>query len=82
MCFSPPGTVEDKAKETRHTDENGEIVIELSAGDSTDIVMYCVEVRDQKKTLGILVDEYEGVQEGVRDYRRERPARNRNGRTE
>lgn len=63
VILSPPGTVEEDQKETRHTDENGEVVIELGAGDPSDAVMYGVEVRDQEQSLGIMSDEHHGVQE-------------------
>ena len=63
VTLSPPGTVDDEAKETRHTDENGEVVIELVAGEPTDVVLYGVEVRREEKRLGIMSDEHQGVQE-------------------
>lgn len=59
----PPGTVEEEATDTRKTDENGQVRIELAAGEPDDVVMYTVKVREQEQTLGIMADEYEGVQE-------------------
>lgn len=61
----PPGAVEEEATETRETDENGEVRIELVAGEPEDVVMFDVVVRDQKKYLGIMADAYVGVQEVV-----------------
>ena len=63
VLLSPPGTVEPEEKVMRRTDENGEVVIELGAGDPSDVVMYDVEVRDQEQRLGIMSDEHHGVQE-------------------
>ena len=63
VILTPPGTVEPEEKITRHTDENGEVVIELGAGDPTDVVMYEVEVDGERKSLDIMSDEHHGVQE-------------------
>lgn len=63
VILSPPGTVDEEGKITEHTNEDGEVIIELSAGDPSDAVMYGVEVRDQEKTLAIMADAYTGVQE-------------------
>lgn len=63
VILTPPGVVEDDQKETRYTDENGEVVIELAAGEPDDAVRYGVEVRDQEETLEIMSDEHHGVQE-------------------
>ena len=61
----PPGAVDEEATETRETDENGEVRIELLAGDPSDVVMFDVEVRGQIQTLAIMADAYTGVQEVV-----------------
>lgn len=61
----PPGTVEEEATETRETNADGEVVIELVAGDPEDVVMFEIVVRDQSRMLGIMSDEHVGVQEVV-----------------
>jgi hypothetical protein len=60
-----PGTVEEEGTETHETNADGEVVIELMAGEPTDAVMFDVEVRDQEQTLGIMSDAENGVQEIV-----------------
>lgn len=60
--ITPPATVTERATEIEYTDENGEVVIELAAGEPTDVVMYGVEVRGEKQTLAIMSDEHVGVQ--------------------
>ncbi|WP_336344121.1 lamin tail domain-containing protein [Halalkalicoccus ordinarius] len=61
----PPGTVDEEATETRETNADGEVVIELLAGEPEDVVMFETVVRNQSKTLGIMSDEHAGVQEVV-----------------
>nr|WP_303650352.1 lamin tail domain-containing protein [Halalkalicoccus sp. NIPERK01] len=61
----PPGTVEEEATETRETNADGEVVIELSGLEPTDVTGFDVEVRDQEQRLGIMSDAYQGVQEVV-----------------
>ena len=61
----PPGAVEEEATETRETNADGEVVIELAAGEPEDVVMYTIEVRDQEERLAIMSDEHVGVQEVV-----------------
>lgn len=57
-------TFNEGAGETRYeTDENGEVVIELAAGEPTDVVRYNVYVRDQVGSIVIMSDEYTGTQE-------------------
>ncbi|WP_122089920.1 carboxypeptidase regulatory-like domain-containing protein [Halalkalicoccus subterraneus] len=60
--ITPPATVTERGTEIEYTDENGEIMIELAAGEPTDVVMYGVEVRGEEQTLGIMSDEHVGVQ--------------------
>lgn len=60
--ITPPATVTERGTEIEYTDENGEVVIELGAGEPTDVVMYGVEVRGEEQTLGIMSDEHVGVQ--------------------
>lgn len=61
----PPGTVEQEATETRETNADGEVVIELLAGDPTDVAMHRIVVREQEQRLGIMSDEHQGIQEVV-----------------
>lgn len=61
----PPGTVEEETTETRETNADGEVVIELGAGEPEDVVMYEIVVRNQSRMLGIMSDEHAGVQEAV-----------------
>lgn len=57
-------TFNEGAGETRYeTDENGEVVIELAAGEPTDVVRYNVYIRDQVGSIAIMSDEYTGTQE-------------------
>lgn len=60
--ITPPATVTERGTEIKYTDENGEVMIELAAGEPTDVVMYGVEVRGEEQTLGIMSDEHVGVQ--------------------
>lgn len=63
VILTPPGVVDDENKEERETNADGEVIIELAAGEPDDVVMYGIEVRDQEDTLGIMADEHHGVQE-------------------
>ena len=47
------------------TDENGEVVIELVAGDPSDVARFNVRVRDQEQVVYIQRDDVHGVQEVV-----------------
>ncbi|WP_336364826.1 carboxypeptidase regulatory-like domain-containing protein [Halalkalicoccus salilacus] len=60
--ITPPATVTERGTEIEYTDENGELVIELSAGEPEDVVMYGVEVRGEEQTLAIMSNEHAGVQ--------------------
>ena len=63
VTITPPGSVTESAKYVEHTNEDGEVRIELAAGDPTDVVLYRAEVRDEEKSLAIMSDEHVGVQE-------------------
>lgn len=70
VTITPPGAVQDSAKETVYTNDDGEYVIELLAGEPTDVVMHEVEVRGETQRLGIMSDEHIGVQEVVFEVER------------
>lgn len=63
VTLTPPATVQESAKEQRVTNDDGEVVIELAAGEPEDVVSYGVEVRGEEKSLAIMSDEHAGVQE-------------------
>lgn len=63
VTLTPPGTMKKSEKKQRVTDENGEVRIELAAGEPDDVVTYGVEVRGEEKQLGIMSDAHHGVQE-------------------
>lgn len=65
VILKPPGAVEPESYEHRTTDENGEVRIELLAGEPEDVVLFGVEVRGEEQTLGIMSDEHVGVQEVI-----------------
>ncbi|MFC7009734.1 hypothetical protein [Halalkalicoccus salilacus] len=63
------------------TDENGEVVIELVAGDASDVARFDVRVRDQEQVVYIQRDDVHGVQEVVFEVGESSPSGNETNET-
>ena len=66
----------------RTTDENGEVVIELAAGDPSDVARFDVRVRDQEQVVYIQRDDVHGVQTLVFEVGESDPAGNETNETD
>lgn len=55
----------DRSESTRTTDENVQVVIELAAGDPSDVARFGIRVRDQEQVVYIQRDDVHGVEEVV-----------------
>ncbi|MFC7007937.1 hypothetical protein [Halalkalicoccus salilacus] len=71
----------DGSESTHTTDENGEVVIELAAGDPSDVARFDVRVRDQEQTVYIQRDDVHGVQMLVFEVGESDPAGNETNET-